>query len=365
VATQRAVAARAAGIQGDAAERCHFGSRHRWPAVYGIAGPLSGARHEATLDAYSESATRSDFTGRNTAGMKAPLVTVAIPTYNRVGTLQRAVESARRQDYSNLGILICDNASQDETETYCRSVAAKDPRIAIVRHPQNLGPSENFKAGLRLAQGEFFMWLADDDWVDDNYVSECASALLAEPTAVLASGRIKYFDGDRSLHSEEPLQLLAEGPEQRIVDYLWKVGDNGAFHGVYRHPWVREIQIASRFGEDWHFMAQALIAGRVIGAPKAAIHRARGGASEDIGILAKRLGVPTFLGEKPHAIVAWNLVRQIMAGEGLYSRIDSLRRPAFALRVAAIVLGRFCAPKWYARNVPRVGGLRRFIRPTS
>jgi len=46
-----------------------------------------------------------------------PLVTIGIPTYNRAdGFLKQAIKSAASQTYTNLEIVISDNASTDHTE---------------------------------------------------------------------------------------------------------------------------------------------------------------------------------------------------------------------------------------------------------
>jgi len=57
--------------------------------------------------------------GRNIVQNSAqPLVTIAIPTYNRAGSfLRQALESALKQTYKNVEIIVSDNCSSDNTET--------------------------------------------------------------------------------------------------------------------------------------------------------------------------------------------------------------------------------------------------------
>ncbi len=57
-----------------------------------------------------------------------PLVTIAIPTYNRAdGYLKQALQSAVNQTYKNIEIVVSDNCSPDNTEAVVRSYT--DPRI--------------------------------------------------------------------------------------------------------------------------------------------------------------------------------------------------------------------------------------------
>ena len=112
---------------------------------------------------------------------RRPSVSIGIPTYNRVRDLRRAIASATAQDYEDLEIFISDNASTDDTEPVCRSYVASDPRIRYVRQPVNRGATRNFQLALEGARGDFFMWLADDDWLDRSYISRCSEVLRADP----------------------------------------------------------------------------------------------------------------------------------------------------------------------------------------
>lgn len=58
-----------------------------------------------------------------------PLVTVYIPTFNRVELLKRAVESVRQQTYQNLEIIIVDDCSKDGTHEYLEDISKQDLRI--------------------------------------------------------------------------------------------------------------------------------------------------------------------------------------------------------------------------------------------
>ena len=52
-----------------------------------------------------------------------PLVTIAIPTYNRAGSyLPVALGSALAQRYPRLEVLVADNASSDETASFVRGI---------------------------------------------------------------------------------------------------------------------------------------------------------------------------------------------------------------------------------------------------
>ena len=207
--------------------------------------------------------------------------TIAIPTYNRVDSLRHAVASALAQDYPALELVICDNASTDGTEEYCRSLAAADGRVRYLRQPENLGALGNFEAALAAASGEYFMWLADDDWLDENYLTECIGAL--DRGAELAAGRAHWFGGDVELKVEAPLTVRAGTGTARVRDYYRTVTRNSVFYGVYRTATVRSLgPVPAPTGGDWMFVALAALAGRIETVGTTAINRATGGASDAI-----------------------------------------------------------------------------------
>src|ERR1700687_633000 len=102
-----------------------------------------------------------------------PLVSIGLPTYNRAVGLGRAIESVLAQDYRNIELIVSDNASTDETERLCTEYCRRDSRVRYLRQETNRGAISNFRAVVAHAQGEFFMWLGDDDWLDQGYLSEC------------------------------------------------------------------------------------------------------------------------------------------------------------------------------------------------
>lgn len=66
-------------------------------------------------------------------------VIIAIPTYNRATSVDRAIRSVLDQDLATITVLVSDDASRDDTERLCRDLAARDARVVYRRQPVNLG----------------------------------------------------------------------------------------------------------------------------------------------------------------------------------------------------------------------------------
>ncbi len=126
-----------------------------------------------------------------------PLVTIAIPTYNRAdGFLREALASAAGQSYRNIEIIVSDNCSIDDTEGLVRSF--HDPRIRYFRQDRNIGANNNFNFCLSQATGEFFLLLQDDDCIDTDFLEACASRItLNRGCGIIRTGtRIINAQGD-------------------------------------------------------------------------------------------------------------------------------------------------------------------------
>ena len=60
------------------------------------------------------------------------LVSFIVPTHNASSSIDRCLTSIVNQDYSNLEIICCDDASTDDTWEKLKKWAEKDKRIFII-----------------------------------------------------------------------------------------------------------------------------------------------------------------------------------------------------------------------------------------
>jgi glycosyltransferase involved in cell wall biosynthesis len=88
-------------------------------------------------------------------------VTIGVPTINRSELALRAIQSALSQTYTDVEVLVSDDASTDDTVQRIREI--RDPRLVLFQQKERLGLVGNFDFCLRNATGEFFLLLGDDD----------------------------------------------------------------------------------------------------------------------------------------------------------------------------------------------------------
>lgn len=99
--------------------------------------------------------------------MPAPQqLVICIPTYNRAACLRRLLGVLERELQgleSDVGILVSDNASPDDTPQVVHEFASRMPNLAAVRHPENVGADENFCRCVERVTSEYFWIIGDDD----------------------------------------------------------------------------------------------------------------------------------------------------------------------------------------------------------
>jgi glycosyltransferase involved in cell wall biosynthesis len=273
-----------------------------------------------------------------------PLVSIGLPTYNRAATLGRAIESALDQDYQNIELLISDNASTDETEAICLGAAQQT----------NQGAIANFREVLRQSGGEFFMWLADDDWLDPSYLSTCVEFLMSNPDHMLACGTTRYFDNERFVFADTEIDLWQNSRTKRLLAYYNQVSWNGALYGLMRREPLLDIGIQETLGADWFFVSDVAFTGKVKTISRVAINRSLKGASRDMSALAALFDVSGFMLRNPHLKVALNAWKNIFWWSPAYAALSLPARLFLASRVFAIICRRFIFERWYGRVVSRI-----------
>ncbi len=128
---------------------------------------------------------------------KSPVVSILLPTYNRVDLLKRAARSVLDQSFSDYELIVLNDASTDGTRAYLDALAKHDARVRPVHHERNYYPdiSRTLNEGLKLAQGKYIARLDDDDyWCDPDKLKKQTAFLDAHPDCVVTGGGTIVID---------------------------------------------------------------------------------------------------------------------------------------------------------------------------
>ena len=97
--------------------------------------------------------------------LKQPLLSVAIPTYNRSANLAALLDGLASQvaAESRVELLISDNCSSDDTQEIVHRFINQGLRCRYIRNEINIGPDLNFLQCYNLAEGQYVWIFGDDD----------------------------------------------------------------------------------------------------------------------------------------------------------------------------------------------------------
>ncbi|WP_052810698.1 glycosyltransferase family 2 protein [Variovorax paradoxus] len=113
-------------------------------------------------------------------------IAVVIPTFNRRERLERAVQSVLQETRVPIVLHIFDNASTDDTEGYARELSARDARVVYTRNAANIGGHSNYAKALDSVEAEYFVPLADDDYLLPDFLHDAYGILEAHESACAA-----------------------------------------------------------------------------------------------------------------------------------------------------------------------------------
>jgi glycosyltransferase involved in cell wall biosynthesis len=116
-----------------------------------------------------------------------PLVSVILPTHNRVDLLAGAVESVLAQTERRFELIVVDDGSRDATPEYLAALTTRDRRTRSVRLEISRGGGGARNEGIRLSRGDWVAFLDDDDRWLPSKLEKQLRALRAHPAAVAAS----------------------------------------------------------------------------------------------------------------------------------------------------------------------------------
>lgn len=191
-----------------------------------------------------------------------PKVSVCIPAYNGRAYLKDVVASVLQQSLSDWEVVICDDASTDDTPDVCRSF--QNERIRYLRFERNGGQAVNWNRCVDVAQGEYVVLLHQDDMLAATYLGRAAAVLDKHPEVGLVHCSVQHIDanGDPIV-----LQRLYETDRVEPGEALWRelvvrgcvVNPAGVMVRKAAYKAVGSFTTSVHWGIDWHMWIRIAI----------------------------------------------------------------------------------------------------------
>jgi glycosyltransferase involved in cell wall biosynthesis len=136
--------------------------------------------------------------------------------------------SALAQTHSNIEVIVADNRSEDETAAFMETIC--DPRVIKVRHAERLPMMANWNSCLKLASGEYFLLLSDDDYLEATAIEFLLMGFSREIPEHAGQASVGMVYGVTKLidESERVLRLTRASP-------LLERAEEAGLHYFLRH----------------------------------------------------------------------------------------------------------------------------------
>lgn len=176
--------------------------------------------------------------------MSDKLISIGYAAHNGEQFIEKSLESLLSQSYKNFELIISNDASSDTTEKICIKFADKDNRIKYFKQAKNLGLVENFAFVLSQAGGEYFMWAAQDDWWNKDFITKLVRSLESSPKYVVAMSHFKtvYPDREGTIETAFGKHKFTNLSNYELFKIMLSAKDNPIFeYGLWRTDFLRRL----------------------------------------------------------------------------------------------------------------------------
>ncbi len=148
-----------------------------------------------------------------------PLVSILIPTYNSVDFVEDTVRSIMNQTYTNIEIVIVDDASTDGTMKILEKLSKEDKRIKLSQNKKNLGITDNMNNGIHKCNGKYIAILDGDDWAYPYRIEEQVKLMEKDEEVVLCAGYMDICDENLNVKTTRTYPLKDKEIRRAMVKY--------------------------------------------------------------------------------------------------------------------------------------------------
>lgn len=129
-----------------------------------------------------------------------PLVSILMAVYNGERYLRDAVDSILAQTFTDFEFVIVDDGSTDQTAAILQSYM--DPRIRVIRNPQNIGLTKSLNAGLGLCAGKYVARQDADDVSMPGRLMMQVQYLEDSPAVVVIGSACRHINAEGCADSD-------------------------------------------------------------------------------------------------------------------------------------------------------------------
>lgn len=187
--------------------------------------------------------------------MKNKLVTIIIPAYNVSKYIEKCTLSALNQTHQNIEVIVVNDGSKDKTKEILDNLAKEHKNLTVI-HKENEGVSAARNDGLKIAKGDYVVFLDGDDYLSEDYVSYMLK-LVKETDADFCMSKNCFMTTDQN-QEEEHIEILT--PAEATTLLLSPKINVGCWNKIYKRKLLQENNLNFStelfYGEGLHFITR-------------------------------------------------------------------------------------------------------------
>jgi glycosyltransferase involved in cell wall biosynthesis len=193
-------------------------------------------------------------------------LSIVIPVYNIGSTIDRALKSIQRQSFKDYEIILIDDGSTDDTCEYLLKAAREDARL-YVHTIENRGPGHARNYGVKLARGDYILFVDSDDVLIDGALELLIQKMDETKADLLIFGFILTDAqlNERSRYSFQNEIFDLETDPKALSTTFSKLYRNNLLNQVWNKVYCRKLLVDRqirftdyRYGEDRLYVFDAM-----------------------------------------------------------------------------------------------------------
>jgi glycosyltransferase involved in cell wall biosynthesis len=184
-----------------------------------------------------------------------PMISFVIPCFNDWKYIEQSIDSALKQTYPNIEVIVVDDGSDLATKKVLKALETKITKLIT---QENQGQSTARNAGIKEAKGDFIITLDSDDFFESTFCEKAISKFEDKNIKILSSYMVRFNDKniiDEYRHIGGDIKRLCL-KNQATGSVMFRKEDCLEIGGY-------DVSMTSGF-EDWEFYIRLLKGGGII-----------------------------------------------------------------------------------------------------
>lgn len=180
--------------------------------------------------------------------MSNPAISVIIPVYNAQKGIHRCLDSLFEQTFQDFELLLLNDGSTDQSLDILDEYASQNEQIKVI-NKENEGVAKTRNLGISLAQGEYIVFIDNDDFIAPDYLESFYQAIHNGHQDIVLGGYKRVNQDNKILFQQD---LKESEWAKYIIVAPWA--------RIYRSSFLKQNQIAFfdyPIGEDVIFSLHA------------------------------------------------------------------------------------------------------------